>query len=241
MSAEPAAVRTLAFGDLDSGVWGAALHDGSSLLVLGTPEGARSVSPSVSVEGVGAAERWMIVSDDIELLIEPVSEPPAGEGGGFDQLCRIRVKPAADAQEVECSGTRWFRPELDLGRFDSLRALSASFAPGEAIAVFSLRPRDQAGHDGDLVSASVFEKGSSAPVGDTRLSTTYGADGVPSRVSLELWQGEGEDEFPRRAAGEAAGHGAVADHGARELRAELFRLYSRDVEAAGVYLVARTR
>jgi hypothetical protein len=241
VSAEPAAVRTLAFGDLDSGVWGAALHDGSSLLVLGTAEGARSLSPSLSVEGVGAAERWLVRSEDIELVIEPVSEPPAGDGGAFDQLCRVQVKLAADTQAVECSGTRWFRPDLDLGRFDSLRALSASFGPGEAIAVFSLRPRDQAGHDADLVSASVFEKDSSAPVGDARLSTTYGDDGVPARVSLELWQGEGEDEFPRRAAGEAAGQGAVADHGARELRAELFRLYSRDVEAAGVYLLARPR
>jgi hypothetical protein len=241
VSAEPAAVRTLAFGDLDSGVWGAALHDGSSLLVLGTPDGARSVSPSMSVEGVGAAERWLMASEDLELVIEPDSEPPPGDGDGFDQLCRVTIRLAAEPREFECPGTRWFRPELDLGRFDSLRALGASFAPGEAIAVFSLRPVDQAGHDADLVSASVFEKDSSAPVGDARLSTTYAADGVPSRVSIELWQGEGEDEFPRRAAGEAVGHGAVADHGSRELRAELFRVFSRDVEAAGVYLVARTR
>jgi hypothetical protein len=240
VSAEPAGVRTLVFGDLDAGVWGAALHDGSSLLVLGTPEGVRPLSASVNVEGAGPADGWRVGGEEVELLVEPISEPPAG-GDGFDQLCRVRVKLTPDAQTIECPGTRWFRPELDLGRFDSLRAVGASFAPGDGLAVFSLRPRAQAGHDADLVSASVFGNEASQPVGDARLSTTYAADGAPSRVSLELWQGDGEEEFPRRAAGEAVGRRAVADQDRRELSAELFHLYSRDLDAAGVYLLARSR
>jgi hypothetical protein len=248
VSAGDTAVRTLAFGDLDAGVWGALLDGGGSLLVLGTPAGVRSLAPSVSVEGAGPDERWSVLGDGIELLIDPVTEqgvadpaPPDADRTAFDQLCRVRVTLEPGGRAIECPGTRWFRPELDLGRLDSLRAVSASFAPGDAVAVLSLRPLGEAGHEADLVSAAVFENGSSAPVGDARLSTTYGADGTPSRVSLELWQGEGEDEYPRRAAGEAAGQGAAARQAGLELRAELFRLHSRDLEAAGVYLLARSR
>lgn len=241
MSAGPAGVRTLAFGDLDAGVWGAALHDAGSLLVLGTPQGAGSFSAALNVEGAGPDELWRVGGEEMELLIEPLSEPPAGDGDGFDQLCLVRVTLTPGAQAIECLGTRWFRPELDLDSFDSLRAVGAAFAPGDGITLFSLRPRAQAGHDADLVSASVFGNETSSPVGDARLSTTYGVDGAPARVSLELWQGEGEDEFPRRAAGEALGPHAVASQVGRELRAELFRLHSSDLDAAGVYLLARSR
>jgi hypothetical protein len=248
VSAGDTAFRTLAFGDLDAGVWGALLDGGGSLLVLGTPAGARSLAPSVSVEGAGPDERWSVLGEGIELLIDPVTEqgaadpaPPDTDPTAFDQLCRVRVTLERGGRSIECPGTRWFRPELDLARLDSLRAVSASFAPGDAVAVLSLRALGEAGHEADLVSAAVFENGSSAPVGDARLSTTYGADGIPSRVSLELWQGDGEDEYPRRAAGEAAGQGATARQAGLELRAELFRLHSRDLEAAGVYLLARSR
>jgi hypothetical protein len=241
VSAGPAGVRTLAFGDLDAGVWGAALHDPGSLLVLGTPQGEGTFSPALNVEGAGAAELWRVGGEEIELRIEPLSEPAAGDGDGFDQLCLVRVTLTPGAQAIECLGTRWFRPELDLDRFDSLRAVGAAFSPGDGVTLFSLRPRAQGGHDADLVSASVLGNETSSPVGDARLSTTYGADGAPARVSLELWQGDGEDEFPRRAAGEALGRHAVASQPGRELRAELFRLHSRDVDAAGVYLLAHSR
>ena len=40
------------------------------------------------------------------------------------------------------------------------------------------------------------------PVDEARLSTTWDAAGRQRRAGLELWIGE-EDEFPRRAAGEA--------------------------------------
>jgi hypothetical protein len=235
-------IRTLTFGDLDTGVWGAALHGRGSFLVLGTPAGARSLSPSMSF---GPAEDWSIAADGVEVLIGPVSEPPPPDqdAGAVDPLCRVRVSIAGDGvdQVVECPGTRWFRPELDLDRFDSLRAVGASFAPGNAIAFLSLRPPGKPGHDADLVSAAVFEHGCSAQVGDARLSTTYSSGGVPTHLSLELWQGEGEDEYPRRAAGETAGQGAATQQDGLELRAELFRLHSQDLEAAGVYLLARSR
>jgi hypothetical protein len=262
VSAGASGIRTLAFGDLDAGVWGAALHGGGSCLVLGTPAGARSLSASVRVAGSGPAERWSITAEGVELLIEPVPpslataedaaasatptaapEPPAGDAAELDQLCRVQLNLTRDGveQAIECSGTRWLRPGLDLGQFDSLRAVGAAFAPRDAIAVLSLRPRGKPGHDSDRVSAAVFEDDASAPVSDARLSTTYSADGLPLRVSLELWQGEGEDEYPRRAAGETAGQGAFAVQGALELRAELLRLHSQDLEAAGVYILARSR
>jgi hypothetical protein len=57
---------------------------------------------------------------------------------------------------------------------------------------------------------------------------------------------EGEDgddgearEYPRRAAGEALGVGVSSRLGELDVRAELFRWHTKELEGAGVYLLAR--
>jgi hypothetical protein len=61
---------------------------------------------------------------------------------------------------------------------------------------------------------------------------------LPSRTNLELWVGEGENEFPRRVAGEAAGDGAVLATEETELRVIPLRCHSRGREGTGVYVLA---
>ena len=90
-------------------------------------------------------------------------------------------------REFDLPGRRGERSELDLGRFDAVREVCAWFAPGDGVALSSLRPRGAKGHDRDVIAATVFEPGGSAPVSDPRLSTTYAADGHPIKVGLELW------------------------------------------------------
>jgi glyoxylase-like metal-dependent hydrolase (beta-lactamase superfamily II) len=75
-------------------------------------------------------------------------------------------------------------------------------------------------------------------VDDPRLSTTYAASGLPSRTNLELWIGEGENEFPRRVAGEASAEGAVLQVEDVDLRVVPMRCHSRGREGTGVYVLA---
>ena len=59
--------------------------------------------------------------------------------------------------------------------------------------------------------------------------------GAPARANLELWIGEGENEFPRRAAGEASGEGAAIKVDGLSLQAVPLRCHSRGRDGAGVY------
>jgi hypothetical protein len=88
------------------------------------------------------------------------------------------------------------------------------------------------------VTAAVLDSEAPAPVADPRFSTTYSA-GRPIRSSLELWLGQEEDEYPRRAAGEALGPCASGNGGGVSVQASLFRWHSRAREGAGVYILAR--
>ena len=105
----------------------------------------------------------------------------------------------------------------------------------------AFRGRKAKSHEGDVVTATVLGPEPSAPVDDPRLSTTYEAGGWPVRAGLELWLGgDGDEEqFPRRAAGEAAGARAQAAAGGLDIRAEPFRWHSRGREGAGLYMLAR--
>jgi hypothetical protein len=126
---------------------------------------------------------------------------------------------------------------LDGKRFESLRVVSAWFGGENGLAVLAARPRRARGHDGELLAAVMVEGGVPVPVTDPRLSTTYSADGVPARVGLELWFGEGDDEHARRAAGEAIGRSAVCNE--LSLRSELLRCRMRGREGIGVYDLVR--
>jgi hypothetical protein len=239
-------MRTLAFGDLGARVWGAAWGAGQ-----GDPEfvcvGARDavdVLPA-RVEGGGAGAPWRVVGDGTSLTITSVADAvtvlgPDGEAAGFEQLCLAEGRFTVDGapHEVRCIARRGER-SAPLDGLDSLRDVSALFEPADGLALVSLRPRKGRGHDRDAVTAAVLDTEASGAVADPRFSTTYGADGRPIRASFELWLGEAEDEYPRRAAGEALGPHASAVEGGLDVQASLFRWGSRGREGPGVYIVAR--
>ncbi len=241
------AVRTLAFGD--GSVWGAVLSAdaaGAGLTALGSGADV-SVVGDARLPGSGAADEWDLKADGVALLAAPVSElvdVQAAQDGlaGWDQLCRVTGR--FGGTEVDCLGVRSsFSDDVDLARLESIRAVSVWFEPDEAFALTAFRPRKSKGHDGDLLAAVVIAPDRSAAAEDPRLSTTYAADGWPARAGLELWvaASEPDQQYPRRASGEAVGPRAQTVAGELELKAEPFRWHSRGRVGAGMYLLARRR
>lgn len=221
-------MRTVAFGDLDAGVWGA-VWDGFTT--------AGGASYTATVAGEGADCDWTISGSGIELVVsaEGESTPAAEDIGGFDQLCRVQGRYGD--HEVDCPGRRAMRDPIDLEKIESVRDVSAWFGGEVAVALTALRPRRAKGHEGDVVTAAVFEEGHWVPVEDPRLSTTYDAAGAPTRTTLELWLASEEEQYPRRAAGEATGTAASANGSG--VRAWLFRWHTRGLDGTGVYLLVQ--
>jgi hypothetical protein len=229
------ALRIITFGDLDAGLSGAAWDDGNAGLVFGT------TSVDAVIGGTGAAEAWSIAGQDLELEAQALGEPVTyAEFGGFDQLCRVRGR--AGGQAIDCLGRRAERTASALERAGSVRDVSCWFGAEQGLALSAIRPAEERDHDEDLVLAAVLDRDSEQEVSDPRLSTTYRSDGTPLRFSFELWLGEDESEqYPRRAAGEAAGT-PTANTGARfELTAQPLRCHSRGEDGTGIYLLLRYR
>jgi hypothetical protein len=242
-------LRTLAFGDISGGMWGAAVHTSSPVLVFGDSSGetwsAALPAEGWSLEGVG----WRLSGEGVELHVVPggeaeemecFDEDSTADLSGCDELCRVRGTVAiggADRQ-VDCVGTRCVIDGVDAGSLGSARMVSGWFDRDEAFMLLALRAAATVGQESDLVAATLFDPEGWVPVDDPRLSTTYGASGLPSRASLELWIGEGDQEFPRRVAGEASGDGAALQAQDTELRVIPLRCHSRGREGTGVYVLA---
>jgi hypothetical protein len=242
------ALRTVAFGD--GSLWGAgwfADAAGAGLTALGIGSDA-TVRSDVRLPDAGAADEWRLEAPDVALVCSPAGElvdVQAAEDGvaGSDQLCRVTGR--FGSKEVDCLGVRssW-SDDIELDRFESIRAVSVWFEPDEAFALTAFRPRKAKAHDGDLLAAAVIAAERSAAVEDPRLSTTYAADGWPLRAGVELWlasETDPEQQYPRRASGEAVGPRAQAVAGQIELQAEPFRWHSRAREGAGMYVLAHRR
>jgi hypothetical protein len=146
---------------------------------------------------------------------------------------------AGSERAVECVGIRNAAAELRIGRVHSLRALSGWFDADHGLTLLALRPVASKGQEGDLVAATLFEPEGWTTVEEPRMSTTYRAGDRPSRASLELWVGEGDEQYPRRAAAEAAGEGASVQRDDLTLLVTPLRCHTRGLDGAGVYLLAR--
>lgn len=253
MSPTSPALRTLAFGDLAPKVWGAAWipgADGSAVATLGGDAHTPVVS-RLRLSMAGDGGEWRLDGDVVALIASPAGEivdvrAADDDIDGFDQLCRVtgRFEQGGAEHAVDCLGLRTSRSGgFDLAKLESVRAVSTWFEPDEGFALTAFRGRKAKHHDADVVTAAVLGPEASVPVEDPRLSTTYDAGGWPIRAGLELWlAGESEDEqYPRRAAGEAAGARAQTAAGELDLRAEPFRWHSRGRDGAGMYLLARRR
>ncbi|HYB25708.1 MAG TPA: hypothetical protein VEF89_03755 [Solirubrobacteraceae bacterium] len=255
MTAAPPALRTVAFGDLDGTVWGAGwFSDPAGVALAALGGGAKAtVRPGLRLSAGADGDEWRLEDDGAALVVSPAGDAVSarsvdGEIEGFDQLCRIAGRFELEGSEhpVDCLGLRtWWSAPVDLERFESVRAVAAWFEPEEALALAAFRPRKAKDHGGDVVAGAVITAESSPVVEDSRLSTTYEADGWPVRAGLELWLAMPEDseqQFPRRASGEATGprvQGVV--NGGLALRAEPFRWHSRGRDGAGMYILARPR
>jgi hypothetical protein len=243
----PGSFRTLAFGDLDGGVWGAAWVGPASLVAIGALTGAEPAILDAVLSGSSADTDWTLAGEAIDLTIAAHGEAAGSpQLDGFDQLCHVRGRAVLAGQEltIDALGRRGMRADIELGSLDSIRDVSAWFPPDDGIAVTALRPRRASGHEGDLVVASLFEPSGAVAVADPRLSTTYAADGSPSRAGIELWldsADEDEEQYPRRAAGEAIGPAVVAAGDGLTVAAQVLRWHSRGQEGLGMYTLARAR
>lgn len=253
MSAPPA-LRTLAFGDLEGTVWGAGWFSDATdgaLVILGAGE-----APPAVLAGQPPAEQDLDGDWQLDGAGPLVVAPAAGAVAlqmrqdhleGYNQLCRVtgRLGLGGGDREVDCLGVRtWFPGPVDMERYESIRAVTTWFEPDEAIALTAFRSRKAKSHDGDLIAAAVIGPESSTAVEDPRLSTTYETEGWPLRAGLELWLPspvDSEQQYPRRASGEAVGTRAHAQTATLELRAEPFRWHSRGRDGAGMYILARRR
>lgn len=248
--AAPHQLRTLSFGSADGTLWAAALDGAPGALIAGDAAEARTATaldPAVwSID-----ERvWRLTADGIELTVEPVGEAASEDGAdgasAYQEQCRVRgtLGLGGASRAVDAFGVRSVLTGFDLSALGSLRAVSGWFGDGDGFTLVALRPKRSSHHESDLVAATLFDPGEWIPVGDPRLSTTYDAAGVPTKVNLELWIGEGESEFPRRVAGEAIGGavrvGGVGGEGGDggEVSVVPLQCHSRGQDGFGAYLLA---
>jgi hypothetical protein len=247
VTAGSAVLRTCAFAELATGVWGAvwALDaPGGAFVALGDRSNATAVA--AALDGADSGADWVLAGEGVQLTVSGRPQAAAAgdvDGGGFEQLCRVcgRVELADARRDLASVGYRAVRNLADpLDRCDSIRAVAALFEPDEAIGLFAVRPRRAKGHETDAINAALIEQEGAVSVADPRLSTTYADGGRPMRAALELWvkDEQGEDRL-RRAAGEALGVHATGTIGDLRARAELFAWHSRGRDGLGTYLLAQ--
>ncbi|MGO9976318.1 MAG: hypothetical protein ACLP01_26630 [Solirubrobacteraceae bacterium] len=266
MSARSVSIAPIAaFGDLATDVWGVVLGAGVASVTEGDGgrrgargaghDGLAGVDPVLAIGSVQDGERpqWTPVT----LKPDPDGQwTVSGAGHAFTiaaqqssaatseaevvlQLCRVRgaVQRNGAAVEVECHGARCASARST----GSLRFVATWFENDAALALLASRPAGAKGHDLDVVAAAVQGEGPQLTVFDPRLSTTYGGDGAPARMGIEMWLGATEegDLSSRRVAGEVTQPGTSISVAGVMLEALALRCHSRGAPGAGVYVIAR--
>ena len=237
----PPAPRIISFGDLDGRLWGCLLQAGEPLLVVAVPEGTVSAAGGDAVSLQTEGEAWRVAGPGVELLVTPVADGDRRPAAPAPELCTVSGSVTVDGSDhqVQALGTASLGEPLDAGRLDSLRALSGWFEADDGLALLSLRPSGRHDQESDAVAATVFEPEGAIHVDDPRLSTTYRQPEQPDRASLELWIGEGEEQYPRRAAAEAEGEAITVRGDHVELSVTPMRCHKGGRDGVGVYVLAR--
>jgi len=231
------ALRLVSFGDLDGRSWGGVLDAGAGpAVVFGGADGEHAAgSGTLDLSADGGI--WRLTGDGVELAIAP-DEPAASSGGGAE-LCTVTgtISAGGAPAAVSCPGTRCTDPGD--GPVGSVRAVAGWFGPELALSLHALRTARSAGHESDRVRATLFGAEGTRAVDEPRLSTTLRENELPARTSLELWVGEGDDLYPRRAAGEARGPAVRVISAGLELAGVPLTCHASGLEGVGVYLLAR--
>lgn len=209
---------------------------------------ARTVEPlatwTISAEGDGG---------DFDLGFEALTPPlelnPGGVAGGlegYEQLCRVTgsVAGGGTRREISCLGQRGHNwGVVDWQRISLARTVSAWMDERHGVALSAVRPTGANSHGDEAIRAvlidTVDDDTVAVEVGEPRLSTTYDGEGRQRRAGLELWL-DGDDELPRRAAGEVA-CGTSLELGALTLDCAFFTWRMEGRSGAGRYDVLRRR
>jgi hypothetical protein len=242
MSVSALPLQSVLFADLESGVWGIAWGSPSGALGLGElTRGSSTRGAAVNFESSSANDGWELAGDAGGLRVTPLTEPvSSARWEGFDQLCEVRGT-LNSGQPVGAIGVRSLHGGIDATALDSLRDACAWFAPDDGLALTALRPAGARGHEQDLVTGAVFEPSGVTAVADPRLSTTYSADGLPTRAGLELWIETDDEaaEYSRRATGETIGAQIALSADGFDLHAHAMRWHSRGRDGIGAYVLAQ--
>lgn len=230
-------VRLLSFGDATGKIWGAVVEAGATASLIMTPEAAAAATGAGQVEIAADGDGCQVTADGVvSLRFTPAGA--ASEAG--DELCHVEgtVTVGGSEREVSCPGTISTDAEAGSGKLESIRALTGWFGEQQGLALRAFRPDAKKGHERDQMAATLFDAEQWVTVADPRLSTTFRPGEQPTRASLELWIGDGEEMYPRRAAAEALGLPAEAS--GDELRISLTPMlcHAGGADGTGVYLIA---
>jgi hypothetical protein len=236
-------VLSVAFGDPDGGLYG---------LVRTTEESAMGIlfagSEPVVVRDAGAhietverERRWRASLDGVFALdVEALAPPAELRLDGVEerqQLCRVRGE--AQGRRVDCLGQSGHaRGRADWSKLELARTVTAWLDDRTGVTLSALRPASAKHHGDEAIAAAVVVGGEPVPVADPRLSTTYDAAGRQVHAGLELWVGDGDGEYPHRAAG-AVRCGTTIDLGSLRLDCAFFEWRMEGRTGVGRYDIVR--
>jgi hypothetical protein len=196
---------------------------------------------TVSVPGASLELEAAAVSPPLDL-----SGPDADAIASATSLARyeqrIVVVGAAELdggrRDIGAAGRRvhaWGPDEWD--GVEGWRALWSAAPEGPALSVACARPAGSEGHGAEIRSAHRLDPAAEPKAfGETRVSTVYGAGGLPVKADVEL-SNEG-DEVPRRVPGEAVCGTSLA-LGGPTLTVAFLRWALEGGEAYGSYCILR--
>jgi hypothetical protein len=245
-----ASVPVVAFGDPGQSTWGVIIGGASPRLAvgeLGTPSngGATTFEP-VTIEVGEPAGEWTTTAGGGSLHVsadaEAEADGDAETDAGARRLARCEVSGALAGRAFErrleaAPGVR--ADALPSRKIGSIRLVAAWFEAGHGVGLVACRPAGAGGQDRDELTVVTSGEADGVSVFDPRLSTTYGADGAPRQMGIELWLGESEDSdhYPRRVAGTTAGRPATTLLDGIRVDAVPLHCLSRGDEGVGVYLL----
>jgi hypothetical protein len=156
---------------------------------------------------------------------------------GYEQLCAVtgELHVGGVTRAVSCVGRRTHEWGVrDWSRLGRWRSIYAATDEPRGVSVWTALPAGSTGHGDELRAAHELQAPGGEPSAfeEVRVSTVYGAQGLPAKAGLELYR-PGE-EYPSRVGGEAISSVVLELHSER-LALSFFRWSLGGVPASGIY------